>query len=590
MDGPGGEERPGADLRRVEFDQLLREVLTRVHGVLDEQTRLRHLLDAVVGVASDLSLDGVLDRILTAARTLVGARYAAVAVLTPGPRRQIRTFVHQGMDDGTVALVGELPTGHGLLGLLTDDPRPIRTSDIAAHPAAFGFPEHHPPMTSFLGVPIRIRDRVFGNLYLTDKLDGPAFTEEDESVLVALAAAAGVAIENAQLYEEAAHRQAWLTATAEIVSILAYDTTTASALQVVADRARAVSGADVSWVVVGSTPDELRLEVASGVAVDMEAVRRLPMERSLASIVVRTGRAATAEDLASDPRAVDPSSVPGWPRLGPVIVLPLRTGQGVEGALALAWTPAHAAGFDRVDAALPASFAEQAALALQVARSREDRQRLSLYEDRDRIARDLHDTVIQQLFAVGLGLQSTSRHASEPAVVERIERAIGDLDDTIKDIRRTIFALGVLDESADVQVEVERVVERAGATMKLRPRLRIEGPLRSSVDTELAPDLLAVLSEALTNVSRHAHASSVDVHVVADAERIVVRVADDGVGMHRDRVQSGLVNMRARAERHGGDLVVQSEPGRGTTLVWSVPLTDPMADPLADPLRGAGPA
>lgn len=577
-DGPGDEEAPdAADLGRVEFDRLLREVLARVDGVLDEQTRLRHLLDAVVGVAAELSLDGVLDRILTAARTLVGARYAALAVLTRGPQRQIRTFVHQGMDDDTVTRIGKLPTGHGLLGLLIEDPRPLRLEEIAAHPASSGFPEHHPPMSSFLGVPIRIRDRVFGNLYLTEKLGGAGFSEHDESVVVALAAAAGVAIENAELYEDAARREAWLTATAEITSMLANDTDSASALQVVADRARSVSGADVAWVVVGSSPSDLALEVASGAPVDRDAMRGVAMERSLASVVVQTGRALSVEDVASDPRAVDPSTRLGWPRLGPVMVLPMRSGQGVEGVLALAWTPERAAAFQRVDTALPASFAEHATLALQVARSREDRQRLTLYEDRDRIARDLHDTVIQQLFAVGLGLQSTSHRASEPEVVERIERAISDLDDTIKDVRRTIFALGVLDESADVQAEVERVVERAGATMKLRPRLRIEGPLRTSVDEELAPDLLAVLSEALTNVSRHAHASSVDVHVMADAERLVVSVADDGVGMDRDLVQSGLANMRSRARRHGGDLVVESEAGIGTTLVWSVPLVDPTA-------------
>ncbi len=572
-DGPStDEELTSANLSRVEFDRLLREVLSRVHGLLDEQTRLRHLLDAVVGVAAELSLDGVLERILTAARTLAGAQYAALAVLTPGPEREIRTFLHQGMDEHTVSLVGDLPTGLGLLGLLIDDPQPLRLHDIAAHPASSGFPEHHPPMSSFLGVPIRIRDRVFGNLYLTEKVGAPGFDEHDESVVVALAAAAGVAVENAQLYEEAAHRQAWLTATAEITSMLATDPGTASALQAVADRARSVSGADVAWVVVGSDPRDLVLEVASGAPVDRDVMRGVAMERSLASVVVRTGRALSVEDVASDPRAVDPSTRLGWPRLGPVMVLPMRSGQGVEGALALAWTPEHVAGFHRVDLLLPASFAEQATLALQVARSRDDRQRLTLYEDRDRIARDLHDTVIQQLFAVGLGLQSASHLTGEPAVVERLGRAIHDLDDTIKEIRRTIFALGAFDETADVQTEVEHVVDRVGAAMKLRPKLRIEGPLRSSVDADLAPDLLAVLSEALTNVSRHAHASSVDVLVVADADRVVLCVADDGVGMDPDVVPSGLANMRARARRHGGDLTVESGAGNGTTLTWTVPL------------------
>ncbi len=540
--------------------------------MLDEQARLRHLLGAVVGMAADLSLDGVLERILTAARGLAGAEYAALAVLTSGPDRQIRMFVHQGVDEDTVVRIGHPPTGHGLLGLLIDDPRPIRLQDLAAHPASYGFPEHHPPMSSFLGVPIRIRDRVFGNLYLTEKVGGGGFTDHDESVLVALAAAAGVAIENAQLYEEAAHRQAWLTATAEIISLLADDTSTESTLQLVADRARSVSAADVAWVVVGSDPSDLRLEVASGAPVHEEEAHRVPLESSLASIVVRTGRPLVVDDVARDPRAVDPSTLTGWPRLGPVMVLPLRSGRGVEGVLSLAWTPEHAAGLHRVDPALPASFAEQATLALQVARSRDDRQRLTLYEDRDRIGRDLHDMTIQQLFAVGLSLQATANLSSEPAVGERIERAVGELDDTIKDIRRTIFALGVLDTSADVQSEVERIVERAGATMKLRPRLRVEGPLRSAVGPDLAPDLLAVVGEALTNVSRHAQASSVDVQLVADADRLVVTVADDGVGMGPDLLESGLANMRVRARRHGGELRLESAAGSGTTVTWTVPL------------------
>ncbi|KQV69574.1 diguanylate cyclase [Nocardioides sp. Root122] len=581
-DDPGGHGRTGGqDLSQAAFDDLLREVLARVDGVLDEQARLRHLLDAVVGVAADLSLDGVLDRILSAARALAGAQYAALGVLSPGPQRHIRTFVHQGMDERTVADVGDLPTGHGLLGLLIEDPRPLRLAHLSEHPASYGFPAHHPPMSSFLGVPVRIRERVFGNLYLTEKIDGTEFTEHDEAVVVALAAAAGVAIENAQLYQEAAHRQAWLTATAEITSMLADDTSTQSALQVVADRARSVSGADVAWLVLGSDPADLRLEVASGAPADMDDMHHLSMERSLASTVVRTGRPEVVMDVSSDPRAVDPSSIPGWPVLGPVMVLPLRSGQGVEGVLSLAWTKENAAGFHRVDAALPASFAEQATLALQVARSRDDRQRLALYEDRDRIGRDLHDTTIQQLFAVGLGLQGTFNACSEPQVRDRIERAIMDLDDTVKDIRRTIFALGVLDTSHDIQSEVERVVDRAGATMKLRPVFRVDGPLRSAVGAELAPDLLAVLSEALTNVSRHAHASTVAVRIAVDVDELALTVSDDGIGMDPVHLESGLANMRSRARRLGGDMVVDSRAGAGTCVTWTVPLAAPRHDPTA---------
>jgi signal transduction histidine kinase len=296
------------------------------------------------------------------------------------------------------------------------------------------------------------------------------------------------------------------------------------------------------------------------------------MEHSLASIVVSTGEAISVDDLASDPRAVDPSTLEGWPRLGPVVVLPLRSGKGVEGALSLAWTPEHSDGYLRLDPALPASFAEHAALAVQVARSRDERQRLTLYEDRDRIGRDLHDLVIQRLFGVGLSLQSASNLAPEGDLNARLEQAIDEIDGTIKDIRRAIFALGSMDSATDVQSQVEQLVDRAGSTMKFRPQLVIEGPVRTAIGPELAPDLLAVLSEALTNVSRHADASRVEVDLTVDADLVQVRVSDDGRGMGTDVVESGIGNMRARAERHRGELVVESEAGSGTTVVWRAKL------------------
>ena len=232
--------------------------------------------------------------------------------------------------------------------------------------------------------------------------------------------------------------------------------------------------------------------------------------------------------------------------------------------LALAWTPEHAAGFDAVDAALPASFAEQAALAMQIARSREDQQRLALLEDRDRIGRDLHDLVIQRLFAVGLSLQSAARLAEVPDVSARLEQAVDDLDGTIKDIRRTIFALGSMDASTDVQTEIERIVDRAAATLKFRPTLRIEGPVRTVVGALVAPDLLAVLGEALSNASRTPGLSGRRPRL--RRRRVVVRVTDDGKGMDEEVHESGLRNMRQRAVKHGGTFAVVSEPGAGTSV------------------------
>lgn len=563
-------EGPSQALGSADFDDLLREVLNRVEGVLDEQERLRLLLDAVLAMAADLTLDGVLSRIVRAASSLADARYAALGVLDTGSERRLRTFVHHGISSEVVASIGDLPTGHGLLGLLIDDPRPIRLHDLGRHPASYGFPPNHPPMRSFLGVPIRIRGRVFGNLYLTEKAGGGDFTDTDENIVVALAAAAGVAVENARLYEEAEQRERWLSATAEITALLASGSAADDALQAVADRAREVAGADVSWVVSGADPESLELRVASGAPVNHEAMREVSLHDSLASVVIRTGEPISVADVAQDARAVDPSNRLGWPRLGPVIVVPMRSGSGVEGVLVLAWTPERRDRYEAIDPALPTSFAEQAALALEVGRGREDQQRLALFEDRDRIAKDLHDLVIQRLFAVGLSLQSGARMASEPALTERLGRAVDELDSTIKDIRRTIFALGAMDTAADVQSEIERMVDRASATLKFRPALRIEGPVRTAVSAELAPDLLAVLGEALSNASRHAEASQVEVLIRA-GERVVLEVRDNGKGITGDVAESGLGNMRLRAGKHGGACEVTSAPGAGTTVTWWVP-------------------
>ena len=555
-------------LSTTDFEDLLREVLARVNGALDEQARLRLLLDAVVSMAADLTLDGVLARIVEISRHLTGARYAALGVLNSGPRKGLRTFVHQGMDLDQVIEIGDLPTGHGILGLLIDRPEPLRLHEIAAHPESYGFPPNHPPMRSFLGVPVRIRDQVFGNLYLTEKPGDGDFTQEDEEIVVALAAAAGVAIENARLYEEAKRREEWLAATAEITGVLSGSGAVEEALQLVADRARQVAAADVAWLAAG-TPDELSLRAVSGPPVTLADMQGLSLDKSLSREVMVTGEPISSEDMTEDRRATTMDHIAGWPKIGPAIVVPLRTGSEVVGALALGWTPDHTDEYHNVDPRLPASFAEQAALAMQVVQSRENERRLALFEDRDRIGRDLHDLVIQRLFAVGLSLQSVSGVSDTPQVNQRIETAVDDLDATIKDIRRSIFALGSTESAADIQTEVTKLVDRAAATLKFRPTLEIEGPVRSVVTDEVAPHLLAVLGETLSNVIRHAGASRIDVRVCA-GESLDLIVSDDGRGLPDEVQESGLRNVRDRAERLGGACQVESS-ANGTTITWSVP-------------------
>lgn len=564
-------ESPSLDAAGL--DDLLREVLSRIHGVQEDRTRWQLLLDAVVSMAADLSLDVLLERIVEIAADLAGAQYAALGVLGTGPDRRLQTFITHGVGPERAHEIGDLPTGHGLLGLIIDRPEPLRLHDIAQHPASYGFPAHHPPMESFLGVPVRIRDKVFGNLYLTEKVGGNDFTEQDEAIVVALAAAAGVAIENARLHQEAARRERWLAATAEIAALLSDGAAVGDPLQLVADKAREIADADASWVVVGEAGQPLRLRVASGFPVDPGAMRSLDLESAISSGVVRSGVPAVIEDVAADGRSTPFARALGWPPLGPAVIVPLRPSAGLEGVLAVAWLPEHADRHLDVDPSLPASFAEQAALALQVSRSRDDREQLALYEDRDRIARDLHDLVIQRLFAIGLHLQGLTRLADRPEeVATRADRAVDDLDETIRDIRRTIFALGTTEQGDDVQTEATSIVDRAAAVLKFRPSLSFEGPVRTLIGPQLGGDVLAVLQEVLSNVAKHAEARSVSVRLSA-GEQVELCVSDDGRGFAGEVEESGLRNMRHRATARGGTCAITSVPGEGTTLRWVVPTT-----------------
>lgn len=543
-------------LSEAAFDALLREVLQRVEGALDERQRWELLLDAVVSMAGDLDLDQLLGRIVEIASDLAGARYAALGVL--GRDRRLRTFVTHGLSEEQRTRIGDLPTGHGLLGLIIDHPEPLRLHDIASHPASYGFPAHHPPMTSFLGVPVRIRDQVWGNLYLTEKVGGGDFTAQDERIVVALAAAAGVAIMNGTLLEESGRRERWLAATAEITGLLSGSATGPEALRAVSDRAREVSQADLAVILSGP---ELRVDtVSGGGAADVAAL--VERVRPHAEPVARTGVPAVL-----DPGAAGPDTAADAE--GPALVVALHSSDDPSGVLVLAWAPARHDSFHAVDVTLPASFAEQAALALRVARARASEQKIAVLEDRDRIARDLHDLVIQRLFAVGLGLQGAARSA-DAALAGRLDGAVDDLDATIKDIRRSIFALGSLDTAHDVQGEVTRLVERAAGTLGFRPSLEFRGPVRTRIGEDLAPQVLAVLGEALSNASRHAGASAVSV-LLAAGDDVVLVVSDDGRGLPAQVQESGLRNLRRRAEERGGRCEIESSPGAGTTITWSVP-------------------
>ncbi|MGY4894539.1 GAF domain-containing protein [Micromonospora aurantiaca (nom. illeg.)] len=551
-------------LSRVRLDELLQEMLDRVGEVVTSRERLRALLDAVVGIGSDLDLRSTLQRIVQSACELAGARYGALGVI--GPDRTLHDFIVHGISPELHAKIGELPHGRGVLGLLIDDPKPVRMPDITKHPNSYGFPPNHPPMHSFLGVPVRIRDHVWGNLYLAEKQGAAEFTEDDEEIVVALAAAAGVAIENARLYALAHRRERWLAAAAEITSVLLGEVRRTDALTLVARRAREVAEAELALVLLYDEDEaQFTVEVVDGAdPVTRELVGAvLPAAETSFAASVTQSRHDQVEDLAA--------AAP-WPRpviAGPAVVSPLAAADTLHGVLVIGYRPDHGPAADD-DLALLASFAGQAALAMERARGQEERELLVVLEDRERIARDLHDVVIQRLFATGLQLQSGAMNA-RPEAAKRINQAVDDLDATIRDIRRTIFELRT-PMSAALRTEIREAIEVAAESLGYRPELELIGPIDSAVPDDLRPELTAVLREALSNAVRHAQADRVSVRVRVDSGHVEITVTDDGVGCDPEAARSGLVNLRERAERLGGEFSLRRAEPRGTEVRWSVPL------------------
>ncbi|QEU90108.1 GAF domain-containing sensor histidine kinase [Streptomyces kanamyceticus] len=561
-------------LPRLRLDELLEELQVRIDAVRGTRDRLHGLLEAVLSVGRELDLPQVLRRIVATAVTLVDAEYGALGVIGAGSK--LDEFLPVGITEELQAQIGDLPSGHGLLGELIRHPEPLRLRELSEHPASSGFPPHHPPMHSFLGVPIRVREEVFGNLYLTEKRGGIGFDAEDEAVLSTLAVAAGVAIENARLYEEARLRERWLTAGAEFTNAVLSGTSEARVLELMVDRALEITSADIGVVdLLVAEGTELQGSLAHGEGAEVHQGRRIPRQGTLAGTALREGGLVTTADVTCDPRVT--FAPERWQGLGPAVAVPMGTADGVRGALVLARRTGRPAFSGAEIASLP-GFAGQAALALELADRRQDAEQMSLLEDRDRIARDLHDLAIQRLFATGMTLQSAQRFVSHPEAAERLMRAVDDLDTTIKIIRSTIFGLRAHDTStmggSGLRVRIARTVEEAVAALGFTPALRMEGLIDIDVPADVADDVVAVLSEALANITRHAQASATDISIVVRKGRLALTVADDGVGVGSGERESssGLRNIAERAEKLGGRLALGSGPDGGTRLEWLVPL------------------
>ena len=535
-----------------------------------EPQRVQGLLDAVFLIGSNLDLRTVLRRIVEAAARLVNARYGALGVL--GPDETLAEFVTVGMDEALTKSIGTFPQAHGVLGVLIKDPKPLRLHNIADHPLSYGFPPNHPPMRSFLGVPLRVRDEVFGNLYLTEKEDGADFDEQDESIVLTLAAAAGVAIENARLFEQTHRRERWLQASAEVTTALLSGDEPDDVLRLVARCARDLAAADLAAIAL-PLGDSLAIEVAEGEFAAEMLGMRVDKNRSLVGAVYLEGRSLSVPDLRTDPRAAAGHLIRA--NIEAAMFVPLRAAGITLGVLYVA-NRRGARAFNDAEQAMLEGFAGQATIALELARKQRETEKLSLFRDRDRIARDLHDLVIQRLFATGMQLESSLRYMTRPEAVENVQQAVDDLDKTIKEIRSTIYALQRPEHSGtrSLRARIVELVEEYATPLGFTPGLRLEGLVDTHVPAAVGENVVAVVRESLSNVARHAHAGRADVAVLVERDEVTVSITDDGVGLPADGQHSGLANLQARANGLGGRFNVVTSPRGGTQVCWQVPLPD----------------
>jgi signal transduction histidine kinase len=566
--GDAGGPNPLRDaLSHLRLRELLTDVQERVEEIVEGRDRLDGLIEAMLTVTSGLDLDATLRRIVHTAIALVDARYGALGVRGHG--HQLVEFIYEGIDEETRALIGDLPQGRGVLGVLIDDPKPIRLDHIQHHSASVGFPPNHPPMRTFLGVPVAIRNEVFGNLYLTEKADGQLFTDDDEVLVQALAAAAGIAIENARLYAQSQTRQSWIEAARDIATEMLAGAAAGTVFRLVADKAVALADAKATLVAVPLDPDAPHSEVAELVITETAGAQLIPVIQTALPV-----RGTTVGEVFLDrtPRRLEALhlGLAGAAESGPALVLPLRTPDAVAGVLVVLRS-AGSAPFTAEQLDVMAAFADQAALAWQFAASQRRMRELEVLTDRDRIARELHDQVIQRLFTVGLAMQATLPLARSPEVQRRLGAAVDDLQEVISDIRTAVFDLhGAPPVGNRLRQRLEEAIAESSGE-GLRSTVQFVGPI-AALDPTLADHAEAVLREAVGDVVRRADAGRLDVTVRVD-DALCIEVADDGPEAARKAGGSELTDLRRRADDVGGAVSVQSVPGGGTVLRWTAPLS-----------------
>lgn len=528
------------------------------------------LLEAGLTLASELSLPMVLQRIVDLAAQVTDARYGALGVIGAGG--EIVEFITTGLSAKQRHAIGPLPHGRGILGLVIREPHPIRIENIGNHPKSVGFPANHPPMTSFLGAPVQAMGTVFGNIYLTEKRSAPTFSDEDEESLIVLATQAGVAIANATLYAQTHQRERWLEALRAITSDILAGSDSDSLLAAIAEHARDLADADAATILTtSSSPGQLIVAAAVGAHAGKVRAQYVPSAKSIAGEVMESGRPLVTESAAAHRDAYQPIIRLG--RVGPAIFVPLRVRGRATGTLMVA-NVLGGRKFSEEAIRLVETFADQASVAIEYARAQTDLRRLELMEERERIAKELHDGIIQSLFAVGMNLQSTALMSVSPETAARVEKAVDELDRVIRDLRNYIFGLrpGIL---ADRQLNqaLEAIGEEVGATLQIPITVEVDGEVSAALSSR-SHEIVQLTREALSNVSRHSRAKHAAVRLARRGTSAILTIEDDGIGFDPRGTSSGsgMRNMRERAAAIGGKLRITSADGNGTKLLFTFPV------------------
>lgn len=534
-------------------------------GPSDVQSRL---LDAILALESEHSPGIVLQRVVEFAAELTSAQYGALGILGPGG--QIQEFLTTGISQAERDAIGPLPKGLGLLGALIDDPRPLRLDSISRDPRSVGFPPNHPPMDSFLGAPVVAAGEVLGNLYLTNKQGADEFTPTDEEVLQALAKQAGAAVENARLIASAQNRQMLLEELREISVAALRESSSEEVLEKLAESTyRLIECDGVSVTVPGEDPATLVIAATKGDSAPELKGRILPMDHLLSGHLITSGKSAFIEDLDGDAGGFKP--LVQALGAGCAIVAPLSARGQVFGTL-VAWNLKGSPPLHPTDLNVLENLGSQGALGLQYSRSQERLRTLAVLEDRERIARELHDGVIQALFAVGMSLEATYALINEPRAKERVASAVNELDHVIRELRNYIFGLRTELGGASVSEALSKLASEFEDNTGVVTVTDIDpGAVRFLAGR--AEQVVQLAREALSNVRRHAQASTCRVSLFPRDREVILEVDDDGRGFDLSKATSGLGlrNMEQRAARIGGDVEINTEPGQGTLVRIRLP-------------------